>query len=293
MPPNIPTGREGLTQVDFGELKQKLLGSIVGIAAVDALAWYFDLEKVCRHLEAGLGAGFPVDVRRRHADAGDRRPARPPHARPTNRRVRASGEGLLTIPGVNPTSGFGSNRVGIARMRVTRALILLFAVAIAAGGCAQHPVVRYQMVAAPAPQGIDNVIYGSPTAPGYGMASAIWDGASADLCNGRARLSDRRAARLRAPAYTPAAYNAPAYGMAAAPAYGAPAVTMVRSYPSAAGGTAAGRLRACGTAVLHARFRRPPARRRVRPGGPDQFLSWSMPADRSPCRSSVRYRRAA
>jgi uncharacterized protein (TIGR00645 family) len=36
---------EGLIQVDFGELKQKLLGSIVGIAAVDALAWYFDLEK--------------------------------------------------------------------------------------------------------------------------------------------------------------------------------------------------------------------------------------------------------
>jgi uncharacterized protein (TIGR00645 family) len=36
---------EGLTQVDFSELKQKLLGSIVGIAAVDALAWYFDLEK--------------------------------------------------------------------------------------------------------------------------------------------------------------------------------------------------------------------------------------------------------
>jgi uncharacterized protein (TIGR00645 family) len=35
----------GLTQVDFAELKQKLLGSIVGIAAVDALAWYFDLEK--------------------------------------------------------------------------------------------------------------------------------------------------------------------------------------------------------------------------------------------------------
>jgi uncharacterized protein (TIGR00645 family) len=34
-----------LTQVDFGALKQKLLGSIVGIASVDALAWYFDLEK--------------------------------------------------------------------------------------------------------------------------------------------------------------------------------------------------------------------------------------------------------
>src|SRR5271165_5870046 len=41
-----PDWPEGLTQVDFGELKQKLLGSIVGIAAVDALAWYFDIEKV-------------------------------------------------------------------------------------------------------------------------------------------------------------------------------------------------------------------------------------------------------
>jgi len=40
-----PDWPEGLTQVDFGALKQKLLGSIVGIAAVDALAWYFDLEK--------------------------------------------------------------------------------------------------------------------------------------------------------------------------------------------------------------------------------------------------------
>ncbi len=40
-----PDWPEGLTQVDFGELKQKLLGSIVGIASVDGLAWYFDLEK--------------------------------------------------------------------------------------------------------------------------------------------------------------------------------------------------------------------------------------------------------
>lgn len=35
----------GLTDVDFGALKQRLLGSIVVIAAVDALAWYLDLEK--------------------------------------------------------------------------------------------------------------------------------------------------------------------------------------------------------------------------------------------------------
>src|ERR1700684_4644609 len=44
-PAEHPDWPEGLTQVDFSELKQKLLGSIVGIAAVDALAWYFDLEK--------------------------------------------------------------------------------------------------------------------------------------------------------------------------------------------------------------------------------------------------------
>jgi uncharacterized protein (TIGR00645 family) len=45
-PGEHPDWPEGLTQVDFGELKQKLLGSIVGIAAIDALAWYFDLEKI-------------------------------------------------------------------------------------------------------------------------------------------------------------------------------------------------------------------------------------------------------
>jgi uncharacterized protein (TIGR00645 family) len=44
-PAEHPDWPEGLTQVDFGALKQKLLGSIVGIASVDALAWYFDLEK--------------------------------------------------------------------------------------------------------------------------------------------------------------------------------------------------------------------------------------------------------
>ncbi len=51
-----PDWPEGLTQVDFGSLKQKLLGSIVGIAAVDALAWYFDMEKYAGHVEADLGA---------------------------------------------------------------------------------------------------------------------------------------------------------------------------------------------------------------------------------------------
>jgi uncharacterized protein (TIGR00645 family) len=36
---------EGLTAIDFGALKQRLLGSIAVIAAVDALAWYLDIEK--------------------------------------------------------------------------------------------------------------------------------------------------------------------------------------------------------------------------------------------------------
>ena len=40
-----PEWPEGLLQVDFSELKQRLLGSVVVIAAVDALAWYFNLEK--------------------------------------------------------------------------------------------------------------------------------------------------------------------------------------------------------------------------------------------------------
>jgi protein involved in polysaccharide export with SLBB domain len=66
-------------------------------------------------------------------------------------------------------------------MRVTRPLMLFFALAIAAGGCAQGPLMRVQMAAAPAPYGIDNVVYGSTggapayaaaPAPGYGMAAA-------------------------------------------------------------------------------------------------------------------------
>jgi polysaccharide export outer membrane protein len=87
------------------------------------------------------------------------------------------------------------------------------------------------MVAAPAPQGIDNVIYGSPAAPGYGMAPAPSYGMAPAPTYAVAAPGYRTVAP---PAYNAPAYNAPAYGMAAAPAYGAPAVTMVRSYPSAA-----------------------------------------------------------
>jgi protein involved in polysaccharide export with SLBB domain len=99
-------------------------------------------------------------------------------------------------------------------MRVTRTLMLFFAVAVAAGGCAQAPLVGYQVAAAP--QGIDNVVYGaSPgyaAAPSYGVAGA-----------------PTYAVPAAAPAYGAAApaYNtAPAYGYATpAPAYGAAPAT--------------------------------------------------------------------
>jgi len=55
-----PDWPEGLTQVDFGALKQKLLGSIVAIAAVDALAWYFDLDKYSETSKLGWVLAFPL-----------------------------------------------------------------------------------------------------------------------------------------------------------------------------------------------------------------------------------------
>jgi uncharacterized protein (TIGR00645 family) len=55
-----PDWPEGLTQVDFGALKQKLLGSVVGIAAVDALAWYFDLAKSPDTSKLLWVLGFPL-----------------------------------------------------------------------------------------------------------------------------------------------------------------------------------------------------------------------------------------
>jgi uncharacterized protein (TIGR00645 family) len=40
-----PSWPAGLIDIDFSAVKQKLLGSITGIAAVDALAWYLHLEE--------------------------------------------------------------------------------------------------------------------------------------------------------------------------------------------------------------------------------------------------------
>jgi uncharacterized protein (TIGR00645 family) len=50
----------GLIDVDFSALKQKLLGSIAVIAAVDALAWYLDLEQTADMTKLGWAVGFPL-----------------------------------------------------------------------------------------------------------------------------------------------------------------------------------------------------------------------------------------
>lgn len=59
---DYPDWPPGLRNVEFGALKQKLLGSIAGIAAVDALAWYLDLEKYSEVATAKLGwaIAFPL-----------------------------------------------------------------------------------------------------------------------------------------------------------------------------------------------------------------------------------------
>ena len=57
-----PDWPDGLTQVDFGALKQKLLGSIISIAAVDALAWYFDIEKYADTSRLVWVLAFPVTI---------------------------------------------------------------------------------------------------------------------------------------------------------------------------------------------------------------------------------------
>jgi uncharacterized protein (TIGR00645 family) len=51
---------DGLVDVDFSSLKQKLLGSITAIAAVDALAWYLDLDKYSDTSKLGWVIAFPL-----------------------------------------------------------------------------------------------------------------------------------------------------------------------------------------------------------------------------------------
>jgi protein involved in polysaccharide export with SLBB domain len=96
-------------------------------------------------------------------------------------------------------------------MRVTRFLMVWIAVAMTAGGCAQQPTMHVQMAAAPAPQGIDNVIYGP--APAYSPAAAA--PASYGTGAGRGYFAS----------------SGPAYAMAGAPSYAAPAPTYAARAP--------------------------------------------------------------
>jgi uncharacterized protein (TIGR00645 family) len=50
----------GLIDIDFSEMKQKLLGSMAGIAAVEALAWYLDLERHADTTKLGWVIAFPL-----------------------------------------------------------------------------------------------------------------------------------------------------------------------------------------------------------------------------------------
>ncbi len=59
-PTEHPDWPPGLMNVDFTALKQKLLGSVAAIAAVDALAWYLDLEKYSDVSKLGWVIGFPL-----------------------------------------------------------------------------------------------------------------------------------------------------------------------------------------------------------------------------------------
>jgi uncharacterized protein (TIGR00645 family) len=50
----------GLVDIDFSAMKQKLLGSIAGIAAVDSLAWYLDLENHADASKLSWAVAFPL-----------------------------------------------------------------------------------------------------------------------------------------------------------------------------------------------------------------------------------------
>lgn len=57
---NNPNWPSGLINVDFNALKQRLMGSIAAVAAVDALAWYLDLEKYTDTAKLGWALAFPL-----------------------------------------------------------------------------------------------------------------------------------------------------------------------------------------------------------------------------------------
>jgi uncharacterized protein (TIGR00645 family) len=55
-----PEWPAGLMNVGFSALKQKILGSVAVIAAIDALAWYLDLEGITDTTKLIWAIGFPL-----------------------------------------------------------------------------------------------------------------------------------------------------------------------------------------------------------------------------------------
>jgi uncharacterized protein (TIGR00645 family) len=55
-----PDWPAGLIDVDFAALKQKILGSVAVIAAIDALAWYLDLEGTTDTAKLAWAIAFPL-----------------------------------------------------------------------------------------------------------------------------------------------------------------------------------------------------------------------------------------
>jgi polysaccharide export outer membrane protein len=125
-------------------------------------------------------------------------------------------------------------------MRVTRPLLALIALAIAAAGCARQPMMGVQMAAAPSPYGIDNVVYGSAPAA-YGAVTAspyqtMATPAYAAAAPAYASVAAPTYATAAAPSYAVATRGyAPAYGTVAASPYGGFATTgsyaMAGGYP--------------------------------------------------------------
>jgi uncharacterized protein (TIGR00645 family) len=59
-PGEHPDWPGGLIDIDFLALKQRLLASIAVIAAVDALAWYLDLEQTADSTKLAWALAFPL-----------------------------------------------------------------------------------------------------------------------------------------------------------------------------------------------------------------------------------------
>src|ERR1700693_640700 len=49
---------EGLIGIGFSDLKQKLLGSILAIAAVNVLEWFFDIDRSVDNMKLGWVVGI-------------------------------------------------------------------------------------------------------------------------------------------------------------------------------------------------------------------------------------------